>query len=92
MNIHRGEVCLTNLPPALKQQAWAYIKANRPELMALLKGEDPMCNLPAVAAHFQAAVWVQLSDTGLSPEALATGALSRTAAAPTAMSSTRRAA
>lgn len=73
MNVHRGQVCLSQLKPALKRQAWEFIQANRPELAALLTGQDPKFNLPAFAKATAAQVWVPLSDTGLSRESLATG-------------------
>lgn len=72
--IHKGQVCLSRLPPALKRQAWAFIQSNRPELLALLKGLDPMFNLPALVAAFQATVWVPIEDSGLSRAQLETGA------------------
>lgn len=74
MNIHSGQVCLSLLPPTLKRQAWDFIKANRPDLAALLEGRDPKFDLPAFAKATAAQVWVALSDTGLSRESLATGA------------------
>jgi hypothetical protein len=75
MNPHKGMVCLSQLKPAVKRQAWEFIKANRPELAQLLEGKDPKFNLPWFAKATAAAVWVPIEDTGLSRETLATGAL-----------------
>lgn len=75
MNVHKGQVCLSQLKPELKRRAWEFIQANRPGLAALLKGEDPQFNLPAFAKATSAKVWVAIEDTGLSRESLATGAL-----------------
>jgi len=75
MNVHKGQVCLSQLKPELKRQAWDFIRANRPELAQLLEGKDPKFNLPAFAKATSAQVWVPLADTGLTRESLATGAL-----------------
>lgn len=75
MNAHKGLVCLSQLKPELKRQAWEFIQANRPELAALLTGQDPTFNLPAFAKATSAQVWVPIADTGLSRESVATGAL-----------------
>jgi hypothetical protein len=72
MSIHRGQVCLTKLTPALKRQAWDFIKANRPALAEELG--NPESPLNRLARATQATVWVALTDTGLTPELLATGA------------------
>lgn len=75
MSAHRGQVCLSQLKPELKRRAWEFIQANRPELAALLTGQDPKFNLPAFAKATSAQVWVPIEDTGLSRENVVTGAL-----------------
>lgn len=73
MNPHAGMVCLSQLKAPLKRRAWAFIQANRPELLAELS--NPQSNLQQLATRFNATLWVPIADTGLTSEDLRASAL-----------------
>lgn len=62
-NLYHGQVDLMRLDPERKRRAWAFIKANRPELHQMLE-KDPL--LKAIREKFQVqAIWIRVEDAGL---------------------------
>lgn len=65
-------VCISRLPPELKRQVWAFVKAHRPDTAALLTGADPNCPFTQMAEVFgETTIWLPVADTGLTDAEIA---------------------
>lgn len=70
-------VCISRLPPALKRQVWAFVKAHRPEAAAMLAGTDPHCPFAQMAEVFgETTIWLPVTDTGLTDADIASLSIS----------------